>query len=211
MKPCPQCTVLNPEDSIYCQECGHKLVNFGAKLTRSGKRSSSLSKELEAGLGPVFVPPQRSHSLAFMFFGAVVLAITFLAILGSVVGSDDVDRLSSLSNTKVSPSVKSAVPLTNLSLTGIDSEWRGTYPQSVFYVNGTITNNSATSVRNTMLRVDFYWDKDLTDIFDTRYLKITTAISSNNRHSFSHPISGFFPKDNKNFWYLVTVISSEKD
>jgi len=58
------------------------------------------------------------------------------------------------------------------------------------------------------LRLDFYYDKALTQLFDTRKVVIENGVEANGAFSFEKPLY-FYPKDQ--YWWVWKIEGADYD
>ncbi len=185
---CDNCKHLNEKDNKYCIKCGFLL-------TKKRRKTEDI----------LFVPEgNKSHTVRniflFIFFGSISFLLLLIVIDTNTIKSS---RSPTDTHLAVSPEV---FPLSYLSIKNIDSNWIGTGDGAYLNIIGTLTNEYSISAKNVQLRVDFYYDKNDQELFDTRYVTVP-GVSYNGAFTFKEPIYGFSPT--KQFWFRVRVISAD--
>lgn len=210
---CPECEFENLSGSDYCQECGHNLnIASNSKTEKNADNTTNETKPLDSvseTIGKIddviFKPKKSGFSIKNVTIGVIVvgglgfLGLIFLAMLPS----DDYTYSDTGTTTVDTTSYQNGYfPLTSLTVENIDSEWIG----NTFYLKGVLKNTNARPAGNVSLRVDFYWDEETKQLFDTRFVTVA-GVSANGAYSFSEPV--YINDPNGQFWYLVTITGAD--
>lgn len=180
---CHKCNFNNLTDSRFCQSCGSAVI-------QSNKRFAQNLDDY------VFVPANKSHVLrnsAIFLFIVAVLFLGFVALSNS-----DSSINTSNSNTEVDNSIPS---VNDLAIEDGKLEWI----TNDLYFSGILKNNSDSVVKNVKVRIDFYKDEELTQLFDTRFVTIAGA-APNGAFTFEEQV--YAHPDNK-FWYTHVISSGD--
>lgn len=186
---CSHCGKQNDSDSKFCIHCGSRLH----EVTGNPKAEDIL-----------FVPEKKSHTLRNTLIVIAVVVFLFFLIIGISSSSNNTNSSNSYD---ISPTpFSSSFPLYQLSIKNLDSEWSG-YSNNILHIKGTLLNDSSEPAQNISIRIDFYKDKENSDLFDTRYITLT-GVASNGAFSFNEPVLGFtadYP-----FWFQASITNAEK-
>ncbi|MGI5826773.1 MAG: zinc ribbon domain-containing protein [Patescibacteria group bacterium] len=197
---CKNCGFANPEDSVFCQECGEKLSEEVSSKQKT--KDLSIHEEIEEGIDDVlFIPKKKKSNAARNIIIGLLILIAFLFFV-SVFSSDSTTQ----TNTNSTDIVDQAFPISYLSIKDLDSEWGG-YNRNILYLKGTLKNDFNELAVDVSLRVDFFRDKETTDLFDTRYITII-GVPANGAYSFKEEVPSFFT--DKRFWYNVQIVGAER-
>ena len=195
---CPSCSVVNLEGSEFCQNCGNKLIASTTSEYKVEKRPKKLHEQIEE-LDDVIFKPKKKRS-------AVVKTLLALVGLG-LLGFGGLLFLAYLYPEKApveEPPVESTVfPAYQIVVDELGAEWVG----QTFHLKGILKNNYSQSAGNVKVRVDFFKDEEMTQLFDTRYVTIT-SVSANGAYSFNEPVYIENPTAEL-FWYTAQVQEAE--
>ena len=185
---CIHCGSLNEKDSTYCIHCG-------------GKISSSKSEHAHRNEDILFVPKkQNSHVLRNILILLTILGVLFIIIVALAYEETD------YSTTETSDSnYDQSSSIYDLEIKDIDAEW-DTGGIGIFYLKGTLVNNSAEYAQNVQIRVDLYKDEAQNNLFDTRYITLD-GVSDYGAYTFREPIYDLNYEGQ--FWYTASVINAD--
>lgn len=194
---CSKCGTDNTEDSLFCQECGHKLSGTTSS-PRHSHSDSSLHEAIEKIDDVMFKPNKRSSTFRNIVIILVILIVGFFIVL--FISSDENGTTSN--QTQDSSTV---FPIENLSIPEdeLNAEWVG----QIFHIKGVLKNQHTQAAGNVSVRVDFYNDKEMKHLFDTRYITLI-GVSANGAYSFNEPVYINVPSS-QNFWYTAQIQSAE--
>jgi len=184
---CPQCSFENLEESNFCQECGYNLRNINETEVEETK---SIHEEIEEIDDVIFQPKKKRISFKNIIIG--VLVFGFLVFVGLLV-------LAGLYNSDTS------FPISYLNITDYKIIYDD-YGESYFV--GTLKNAYSKAVRNVRVRLDFYYDKALTQLFDTRKVVIENGAEANGAFSFVKPLY-FYPQNQ--YWWIWKIEGADYD
>lgn len=189
---CLNCSHKNPESSLFCEECGHKLSHE----SNDSAKHHNITEELDDIL---FFPKKRGHWLKNTLLVLAVLLVGFICLMligirynasSQSTGTDvfqDTDTSTSLVN--------------NLTIEDYKMEWIG----QELYFEGTLKNNNPSAVSNVVVRLDFYKDKSLQELFDTRKVTISGA-EGYGAFSFQIPVYAY---PSSQFWWTNQIESTQ--
>ena len=198
---CLRCGFANDSDNTFCEECGDKLEHAVAKSRASNRDNSSHSQTMSRQISNIedviFHPKHKPVSwgnvlgiIALIFIGGFF----FLAWLGS-------DDSSTSTTTDTSTTTQQSFPITYLTINNQDLKWIG---QELYFI-GTLQNKYTEAVKSTYVRLDFFKDKALTKLIDTRLVDVGGTLS-NGAFSFQVPVSFY---QNDQYWWTWKVIEAE--
>jgi len=189
---CPQCYFENLKGSRFCQECGYNFKNL--KETRD-EETKSLHKEIEKIDDVIFQPKKKSISFKNIIIGVFVfgpLVFVGLLVLVGLYYSDTSNKASYIESSVT-------FPISYLNITDYKIIYDD-YGESYFI--GTLKNAYSKAVRNVKVRLDFYYDKALTQLFDTRKVVIENGAEANGAFSFKKPLY-FYPQGQ--YWWVWKI------
>jgi len=190
---CPQCYFENLKGSRFCQECGYNFKNL--KETRD-EETKSLHKEIEKIDDVIFQPKKKRVSLKNIIIGTFVLgALVFIGLLflAPLPANDSTSDSTTITENPIT------FPIIFLNITDYKIIYDD-YGESYFV--GTLKNAYSKAARNVRVRLDFYYDKDLTHLFDTRKVVIENGAEANGAFSFEKPLY-FYPQDQ--YWWIWKI------
>jgi len=191
---CSNCSFENTKDSIFCQECGHdlsKTKNNGSE-EHINNTHKSLHKEIE---DVIFEPKKKSSNWGIWVFVICLVIFGFLVLI--IIGQ-------SSSSPNSNPSVAANNTSENAaSYTLIENEELNWIGQDLYYI-GTLKNTGSKAIKDVRVRIDFYYDKAATKLFDTRYATIVGA-AANGAFSFQIQLPIYPPNQ---FWWRRTIESA---
>ena len=194
-KKCAKCGFENLEDSEFCQECGTQLT------LKTESKSYSFNEGIEKIEDVVFKPKKKG------FVGRIIklfliLAICFIGLIVFVMLLPTNE--STQTGTKNTNDVDlTSFPINELSIEELDAEWVG----QQLYIKGILKNNYSNPAKNVGIRVDFYKDKEMKQLFDTRYITVV-GVSAKGAYNFNEPIDINEPPSQQP-WYNVQIESAE--
>lgn len=189
---CPKCDFNNLSDSIYCQDCGHDL---SIKETGLSENVKKIHEEIE---DVIFQPSKKKRG--FLFYFVLITVILIILLIGYAIYDEAVNNPTSVSDSTPQDTIQEAGAINYLKIENDNLDWIG---EDIYYM-GTIKNVSAKPINNIRVRIDFYWDKATTQVFDTRYAVIE-AVAANGAFSFKNYIP-IYPS--KEFWWLKQIESA---
>ncbi len=199
---CPQCCSENLKGSRFCQECGYDFKNLKEKETKD-EEAKSLHKEIEKIDDVIFQPKKKGISFKNILIGTFVLGVLgFIGLLFFLASPPAND--STLDPTTTTEN-STTFPISYLNITDYKIIYED-YGESYFV--GTLKNAYSKAVRNVRVRLDFYHDKALTQLFDTRKVVIENGAEANGAFSFEKPLY-FYPQDQ--YWWIWKIEGADYD
>ena len=194
---CPQCYFENLEGSRFCQECGYDFRNI--KETK-GKEVKSLHEEIEKVDDVIFQPKKKRVSFKNIIIGIIIgtfvlgaLGFIGLLFLASLPANNSASDSTTITENPIT------FPISFLNITDYKIIYDD-YGESYFV--GTLKNAYSKAVRNVRVRLDFYYDKSLTQLFDTRKVVIENGAEANGAFSFKKPLY-FYPQ--YQYWWVWKI------
>lgn len=195
---CSNCGFENLEGSTFCQECGNSLEK---KNKEQKEEKHSVYREIE---DVIFTPKKKNSSVAVVVVLAVLVigAIIFVYV-NNFASSNNQSSQNSLDNAletnkQSTTSNETEFPLSQLSISNPSMEWVG-YSA---YFKGTLKNSYNKPATLIKIRLDFSYDQNMKDVFDTRYVYVQ-GVAANGAYTFDLLVSGF--TTDKKFWYLAKI------
>lgn len=200
---CNNCGKNNPEDSLYCENCGDKIKHL-VKKHKDLERFERISEEIS----DVLFTPKKSNTGTYTAW--VIVAILVVLIVGLMywvmIGRYNQSNFQGSSGFEsptptIDYSQPGTFPISYLSIEKTSLEWQG---QNLFY-NGVLKNTYSMPAKNIKIRIDLYYDQEAKDLFDTRYIMVT-GVAAEGAFTFSEQV---FAYPTKRFWSVATITSAD--
>jgi|GEM_PF-3376653 len=200
---CGNCSFDNLPDSVFCQKCGTPLKKHSTDKPKT--KEKSFRQEIEKIDDVIFHPKKKSSSVGNIIkLFLIVGGIGFVGLVGLIIldSSYSEEVLPTDKTTNTVEIDLTSFPVSYLEIKDLDSEWIG----QQFYVKGILKNSHSSPALDVRVRVDFYKDEDLQELFDTRYVTIL-VVPANGAYSFKEPV--FINPYDGQFWYITRIESAE--
>ena len=143
----------------------------------------------------LFVPKKKNRGWTWLLVSTIsILLVIFAYGILSALVSNNFDELHVENASEI-------FPIGLLEVRDMSSRWVG----NTMYVKATIKNNTDRIASNIMVRMDCYQDKNLTQIFDTRYIEIT-GVAARGAFTFEEPVQ---INHVGQFWYNLRIESAD--
>lgn len=198
---CLRCGFANDTDSKFCEECGNQLehVTPRNKSSRVGQKSQThtMSRQISDVEDVIFKPKHKPIAWGNVF-GAILLVLIGGFFFLVWLGSDDTGTSTATDSTYTE---QTSFPITYLTINNQDLKWIG---EELYFI-GTLHNKYTEAVKSTYVRLDFYKDKALTKLIDTRLVDVGGTLPSG-AFSFQVPVNFY---QNDQYWWTWKVMEAE--
>lgn len=193
---CDECSFENATDSVYCQECGNKLVRE-EKRKSEGNRVKHISRDLN---DVVFIPKKKTSWGAIIALVFALLGIGFVGLVLLGQGYENETQKTSAVPTPYAESQNTQIfPINQLVLENGKTQ----YVDEQMYFTGLLKNNHLEPAVDVAIRLDFAWDEAMQKKFDSRYVFID-YVAANGVRTLRELVDVYVPP-NRTFWtsYLI--------
>jgi hypothetical protein len=204
---CHKCFTDNPEDSLYCEECGAPLETEEKPIQKEVKKpkEKTISQEIE---DVIFVPKRKKRvdrtGLWVVLVGTGFLTVLIVLAFTNISGSS-LTQTTGLPITPTPTYFNSAyLQLSNTKMYGNTSGM----PNPVF--EGTLHNSGALTAKNVVVRFNFYDSKEVNAVpVDTQYMTVANYLGPGDSTLIKTVV-----KTNANtagnFWWRAEVYYAEE-